>query len=128
MLLIQRSNLPNSDASDIRAEFQRAAVAAMTADSVHQRPRPVDHLVPIERRAGVRLVRLHVVVPQHALVLAPRVVVQLVRNELPVGVARIVALQLGEDPAQRRGQLDQRVVLLGREVVLARDPSPGCCR
>jgi CubicO group peptidase (beta-lactamase class C family) len=34
VLLIQRSNLPNSDASDIRAEFQRAAVEAMTAESV----------------------------------------------------------------------------------------------
>jgi CubicO group peptidase (beta-lactamase class C family) len=29
VLMIQRSNLPNSDASDIRKEFQRAAVDAM---------------------------------------------------------------------------------------------------
>src|SRR5688572_13707500 len=55
---------------------------------------------------------------QHALVGIPLGVFQLLRNELAVGVLGVVALDLREDAAERRRELDQRVVLLGREVVL----------
>src|SRR4051812_29122674 len=84
----------------------------------HQPFRPADDAIPLEGGAGVDLVGLDVKMPQDSLVRLVRVVVELLRDEGAGRAARIVAPDFGEDGAERRRQLDERVVLRRREVVL----------
>lgn len=79
----------------------------------------VDDVVPLEGVAGVGLVVLDVVVAQDALVGCEVGVGEFVSDEGAVGVAGVVAAEVGEDFAKGRGEADECVVLLSREVVLA---------
>src|SRR5439155_16457464 len=70
------------------------------------------------RRTWVLLVRLNVIMAKQTLIPPQLIIRKFVRNQLALLVARIVALHLGEDRAERRRELDQRRVLLGRQVIL----------
>ena len=59
------------------------------------------------------------VMAENALVTGEVSVGQLRQDEIPRGVAGIIAADLGKERAQGRGQSDQRVVLLLGEVELA---------
>src|SRR3954447_15920129 len=83
----------------------------------HQRAGTFDDPVPVECRSGILLVGLHVVVTEDALVIGKHFVRQLLRNELATRIARVVTPDFRQDRAERRRELDQRVVLLSRKVV-----------
>ena len=89
----------------------------------HELSRLADHPVPLERRARVDLVRLHVEVPEHAVVIVVLGGRQVAQEQFPLVVPRVVALDLGEDRAERGREPGQGLVLLRREVVLHQRPT-----
>jgi hypothetical protein len=86
--------------------------------AVEQFARAAYDRVPLERRAGIVLVRLNVEMTKNAFVFIQFFIGQLLRNELSIGVAGIIAFNFWKDFAKRRGQLDQRLILLGSKIVL----------
>ncbi len=68
--------------------------------------------VPVERGAGVVLARRHVLVAEHTLELGEPFLGERVVQDLAVGIARHVEMDLREDPAERRGELGERLPLL----------------
>ena len=77
-----------------------------------------DHVIPLEGRTGVHLVGLNVEMAEHALVGLELGIRQFLADELAGGVPRVVAFDLRQRLAERRRELDQRLVLLGRVIVL----------
>ena len=55
---------------------------------------------------------------EEATIFRQNVVRQFARNELAGGIARVIAFDPGQYSAQRRCQLDERSVLLAREIIL----------
>src|SRR5580765_639927 len=86
--------------------------------SVKQLARAANDGVPLERRPRIVLVGLNVEMPKNALISFQFVIGQLLRNELPVGIMRIIAFDPGKHFAKRRSQFCQRGILLGCEIVL----------
>lgn len=77
-----------------------------------------DDVIPLEGRAGVHLVGLNVEMAEDALVCFQFAVRQLLENEFARGIPRVVAFDFRQRLAERGGEFDQGLVLLGRKVVL----------
>ena len=75
-------------------------------------------LFPVQRRAGIGLVFLDVIMAEHALISGEFIVRQFARNQFPLRVLRIFALQLRKNFAERRRKFRQRGILLRRVIVL----------
>src|SRR6267142_1394879 len=97
--LRMRPTLAHVALAGLIGPFGHAAVEPFT--------RAANARVPLERRAGIVLVRLNVEMTKNAFVFIQFFIGQLLRNELSIGVMWIIAFDFGKDFAQRRGELNQ---------------------
>src|SRR5271156_6391570 len=90
----------------------------MRLRKIEQPARAVDHQVPLKCRSRIHLVGLYMVMAENPVVIPERFVIQLVGNQFPVRIPRIIALDPGKYLTEGGGQLDQSRVLLRREIIL----------
>ena len=106
----------------MRSTLSHVALAGLIGHfghaAVKQFARANNEGVPLEGRTGVRLVGLDMVMAKNALILFQFLIGQLLRNELSIGVMGIIAFYFWKYFAKRRGELNQRRVLLGGKIVL----------
>jgi hypothetical protein len=103
---------------NLRGLFLLVLCLAVVALGFHLLSRPLHDPFPIERRAGVRLVLLDVIVADEALIGFELFVREDSGDELSFVVTRVIAFDLGEDFAERGGEADEGLVLFVRQVVL----------
>lgn len=89
--------------------------------AAHELASTIDDEVPLEGWAGVGFVGLDVVMAEDAFVGVVLFGGEGVGDEFAVFVLGVITLELGEDGAERGGELGEGGVLLGGEVVLALD-------
>ncbi len=109
---------PGANASGCARDTPGAYASGRARELLHQRLRAADYFFPVEGGAGVGFVFLDVVVADHALEVLPLLVGQDMRDEIALLVLRVGELNLGKHFREGGGEFDQRVVLLGSEVVL----------
>src|SRR5258705_2723789 len=106
----------------MRSALSHVALAGLIGHfghaAVQQFARAVDDGIPLEGRTGIRLVGLNMVMTKNAFVLLQFIVRQFLWNQFPIRVMGIVALNFWKHFAKRRGQLNERFILLGSEIVL----------
>ena len=68
----------------------------MRLRKLQQPARALDHQVPLKRRPRVHLVGLYMVMAENPVVIPERFIRQLVGDQLPVRIPRVIALNSGK--------------------------------
>ena len=106
----------------MRSALSHVALAGLIGHfghaSVEQFARAINDGFPLEGGTGIGLVGLNMVMTKNALVLIQFFIGQLLRNQLSIGVMGVIAFDFWKNFAKRRGQLDERLILLRSKIVL----------